>query len=340
MNSYRMNNKENKNNNKNKTKTEINSKAQIKSKYKNARCAKGFGGFHPLVNFAYFLFVIGLSMVIQNPICSVVSFAGGFVYSAMLRGGGAVKRNLLMTVPLMIAMALINPAFNHRGVTILTYLPSGNPLTLESMIYGVLAAITVANVILWFSCYNVIMTSDKFIYIFGRIIPALSLVLSMALRLVPKLSAQTKEVAKAQKCMGVDVSGKGNGVVKRAKAGLNILSVMVTRALEDAVETSDSMKARGYGLPGRTAFSVFRFGKRDVKAIIMIFVCGICVITGIIFDKIGFKCFPYITMSPITAVSRVSYIAYGVLLFLPTLIEVMEERRWKTLKNKALKYKI
>ena len=40
----------------------------------------------------------------------------------------------------MMAMAaLINPAFNHEGATLLTYLPSGNPLTLESILYGLAA---------------------------------------------------------------------------------------------------------------------------------------------------------------------------------------------------------
>ena len=82
--------------------------------------------------------------------------------------------------------ALVNPAFNHEGATILTYLPSGNPLTMESMFYGVAAAVMLASVVLWFSSYNEVMTSDKFVYLFGRIIPALSLVLSMALRFIPK----------------------------------------------------------------------------------------------------------------------------------------------------------
>ena len=34
-----------------------------------------------------------------------------------------------------------NPAFDHEGATLLAYLPSGNPLTLESIAYGVAAAV-------------------------------------------------------------------------------------------------------------------------------------------------------------------------------------------------------
>ena len=96
---------------------------------------------------------------------------------------------------MMVVAALVNPAFNHEGATILTYLPSGNPLTLESILYGAAAAAMLAAVVTWFSCYTAVMTSDKFVYLFGRIIPALSLVLSMTLRFVPKFQAQLQVVS-------------------------------------------------------------------------------------------------------------------------------------------------
>ncbi len=44
----------------------------------------------------------------------------------------------------------MNLAFNHEGATILAYLPSGNPLTLESIAYGFAAAAMLAAVVLWF----------------------------------------------------------------------------------------------------------------------------------------------------------------------------------------------
>ncbi len=41
------------------------------------------------------------------------------------------------------------------------------------------------------------------------------------------------------------------------------MSILVTWALENAIDTADSMKDRGYVLPGRTAFSIYRFDRRD-----------------------------------------------------------------------------
>ena len=134
-----------------------------------------FAKYHPLINFIYFTAVIVFSMIFVHPICLVTSLLCSVMYSVILNGKKALKF-IAMLLPLMLISALINPAFNHEGVTVIAYLPSGNPLTLESILYGIVAASMVATVICWFSCFNKIMTSDKFIYLFGRIIPSLSLI--------------------------------------------------------------------------------------------------------------------------------------------------------------------
>lgn len=43
-------------------------------------------------------------------------------------------------IPFLLFMAVMNPVFNHQGVTILFYLNNGNPITKESILYGVAAA--------------------------------------------------------------------------------------------------------------------------------------------------------------------------------------------------------
>lgn len=293
---------------------------------------KEFKTYHPLVSLAYFVFVIGFSCVLMHPLCLVASLACGFAYSSVLKGKRAVKTNLLYMLPMLIIMAAVNPAFNHEGVTILTYLPSGNPLTLESILYGLAAAAMIAAVICWFSCFNEIMTSDKLIYLFGRIIPALSLVLSMTLRFVPRFSAQLKIVANAQRCVGRDVSN--GSIIQRAKHGLAILSIMTTWALENAVETADSMKARGFGLPGRTAFSIFRFDKRDAKALLYILILGAYVLAGKLAGGMYFIYFPSVRGAEFSLFGLSIFAAYLALCLCPIIIEVWEAAKWKALKSK------
>ena len=287
-----------------------------------------FKTYHPIVNFTYFVFVIGFSCFFMHPVCLCISLASGFAYSVMLKGRKQVKTNLIYMLPMIIIMALMNPVFNHEGVTIIEYMPGGNPLTLESIVYGLCTAVMILSVICHFSCYNEVMTSDKFIYLFGKIIPGLSLIFSMTLRFVPRFTAQLKVVANAQRTMGRDIS---NGkLITRAKNGLNILSIMTTWSLENAIETADSMKSRGYGVPGRTAFSIFTFDKRDKKALISILVLGIYTLVGNLMGGMYFRFFPSIKPAEVTPFGISVFAAYFLLCICPVIIELWEVRKWKS----------
>ncbi len=290
-----------------------------------------FKTYHPIVNFIYFVFVIGFSCFFLHPVCLGISLVSGFVYSVMLKGKKAIRTNLLYMIPMIVVTALLNPMFNHEGITVLTYLPDNNPLTLESILYGISAAVMLVSVICHFSCYNEVMTGDKFIYLFGKLIPGLSLVISMTLRFVPGFKARLKVVANAQRTMGRDVSN--STILQRAKHGLNILSIMTTWSLENAIETADSMKSRGYGIPGRTAYSVFTFDKRDKKALFWILFLGIYVLLGSVMGKLSFGYFPSVKGAEPSIFSISLFLAYLLLCVSPIIIEFWEVRRWKLLRS-------
>ena len=158
------------------------------------------------------------------------------------------------------------------------------------MLYGAAAAVMLASVVLWFSSYNEVMTSDKFVYLFGRVIPALSLVLSMSLRFIPKFKAQMQTVSEAQACIGRDT--KNGSVLRRVGNAVRIFSILVTWSLENAIETADSMRSRGYGLPGRTAFSIYRFDDRDKAALAWLIFCGAYLISGWMAGGTYFRYYP------------------------------------------------
>ena len=290
-----------------------------------------FSSYHPIVNFVYFALVLLFSMFFMHPVGLVISFVSSFIWSTYLGGKKAIKFNLLYMIPTLIVTALVNPAFNHEGITILSYLPSGNPLTLESITYGIAAATMLVTVICWFSCYNAIMTSDKFVYLFGRIIPALSLIFSMVLRFVPKFKAQIKIVSNSQKCLGRDVSN--GSVFNRAKHGMHILSIMITWALENAIETADSMKSRGYGLPERTAFSIYKFDSRDKIAMWTIGGIGSFILLSGLSGQLYWRYFPSMKGVNFSIWSVIVFVAYFCLCITPYVIDILEDRKWKLTKS-------
>lgn len=291
-----------------------------------------FKNYHPVVNFTYFLFAIGFGMFFMHPVCLFISLFSAFLYSVTLKGARGMRSNLCFVIPLFIAAAIINPAFNHEGMTILWYFPNGNPLTLESILYGIASAAMLSAVILWFSCFNEIMTEDKFIYLFGKIAPSLSLVISMTLRFIPKFRQQFKDTADARKCLGCDIS-KGS-LISRIKNAVLIFSIMITRSLENGIDTADSMKSRGYGLPGRTAFSNFRFSKRDAGALLICLVAAVYVFIGKINGALYFSYFPSVRGAGTTPYSISVFISYLFLCIYPVLIEVYEVKRWKASRSK------
>ena len=291
-----------------------------------------FKRFHPIVNLAYFVFVISFSCAFLHPVCLIISLSGAFTFLFILKGIKPVMKTLLFVFFCFISTAIINPLFSHEGMTILCYFKSGNPLTLESVIYGLCSGGMLSCVLCHFWCFNEVMTSDKLIYLFGRIIPSLSLVLSMTLRFVPRFLSQLKVIANSQKCLGRDVS-KGS-LFERVKYGLSILSVMITWVLENGIETSDSMKARGYGQKGRTAFSIFTFRSRDKIALFVLMFLGSIILTGSVFGKIYFSTFPILKFSQMSVFSLGVFVSYFLLCFCPVIIELWEVRRWKLLRSK------
>jgi len=272
-------------------------------------------------------------MFLMHPVCLVISLGSGLAYRGCLGGKGALGSGLLWMLPMLAMAALVNPAFNHQGATILAYLPSGNPLTLESIVYGLAAAGMLCAVMVWFSCYTQVMTSDKFVYLFGRIIPALSLVLSMALGFVPRFAAQFRVVREAQRCVGRDV-GEGS-VFRRVRIAVTIFSILVTWALENAIETADSMKSRGYGLPGRTAFSIYPFDRRDKMALLWLGGCGFYIACGWMAGGLDWRWFPTIRGATLTPMVLSFPLAYLALCLTPVILDRREDRKWNSLRSKT-----
>ena len=290
-----------------------------------------FSSYHPLVNFLYFALVLVFGMCFMHPICLLISLGSATAYNLYLKGRKGLLFSLRFLLPMMLLAAILNPAFNHEGVTILAYTPNDNPITLESLIYGVASAAMLVSVVQWFSCYNEVMTSDKFVYLFGRIIPALSLVLSMTLRFVPRFNTQLKVIRKSQRCVGRDVSN--GSIPQRIRHGITILSILVTWSLENAIETADSMKSRGYGLPGRSAFSIYRMDSRDKLALLWLGFCLWYIVFGWLSGGLYFRYYPSIKVADFSPFPLSFLLTYLALCLTPLILNGREDVKWKRLRS-------
>ena len=288
-----------------------------------------FSRYHPAVNFLFFALVLVFSMVLMHPVCLLISLLGAVLYVIQLNGRKGLRFSLKVALPVMLLAALVNPAFNHAGVTILTYLPTGNPLTLESILYGLAAGCMLCAVLLWFVCYNRVLTSDKFVYLFGRVIPALSLVLSMTLRFVPRFRRQFRTVAQAQRFMGRDT--ENGSLLRRGRNAMKVFSIMVTWSLESAIDTADSMRSRGYGQPGRTAFALYRLDDRDRSLLLWLGFCGLYLLSGVLSGGLYFQYYPLLLGAPAQPLTVSFFAVYLLLCLTPAGLSLAQRRRLRRL---------
>ena len=290
-----------------------------------------FCSFHPAALLLYFILTIGIPMFVMHPVILMISFISALIYAVYQNGNGGIRRGCLYLFPAALFVVLVNALFQHRGVTVLYYFPSGNPLTLESIAYGFASAGMMVAVMLWFFICSRVMTSDKFVYLFGRVMPVLSLLLSMVLRLIPLFYKQFQNVQEAQRSMGRDFS-EGT-LIKRMKCAVTIFSIMFTWAMENAIITADSMKSRGYGLSGRTAFSLYRFEKRDRKLLGWLLFCGFYMAISIFIGWLDWSYYPQFNGALLSPFSVGSYICYLALCTTPVIIGKREERIWEICKS-------
>ena len=219
-----------------------------------------FSKCHPLVNFIFFLGAIGFAVVIQHPAYMAASCLCAAGYYLLLSSGKGWKIVLGM-IPVFLFITAINPLFNTYGEMLL-FTVFGKPYTLEALMYGMAIAGIFVAMILWFFCYSTVLTSDKFICLFGSLIPSLSLLLTMVLRMIPNLMRKAVQLLGSRKSIGKG-AGENSSNKEKIVDGMTVISALTDWALEGSIVTADSMRSRGYGCAKRTSFQIYHMTMQD-----------------------------------------------------------------------------
>ena len=286
----------------------------------------GFERCHPAVNFIYFSAVIAGMILFQHPIFLAISFVCAFIYSVKRNGWKAAVFNTLMLL-LVAVFALYYSSYNHFGVTVLRRNFIGNNLTLESLVYGFVLGLTASGVFVWFSCVHSVFTTDKVVYLFGKVSPRLSLFLAILLRMVPRIKKEARKINTAQQGIGRGVN-QGN-LWQRLRNCIRIFSMLITWTIDSLTIASESMQSRGSSLRGRKAFSIYRFDNRDRAYVVALFACLTAVLMAVLLQQTDIIYDPRIMMTPVTAMSYVFYAGYAVFCLMPMGLELWTEYRFK-----------
>lgn len=284
-----------------------------------------FEHLHPICIFAYFVLTIGMTLACMHPVMALISCLGAGLFLWRIEGGRAVAARLKFILLMFLIIAIANPLVNHRGVTLLGML-FDQWITLEAICYGITAGLSLTALILWFSCYSAVMTSDKFLYLFGKLAPASSLLITMALQMIPKLQFQLEQIRESQEMLREEPKG----IRDRLHTALQHTSTLIGWSVENAVEQADSMKARGYGIRRRNTFHLFHFDSRDARFFcVLLMLGGICIIAR----AFGHGTMEFYPRMDAVITGESGILLYGLFALLscfPAILEIKEALRWRS----------
>lgn len=276
-----------------------------------------FDSFHPAVHVIFFLSVLFGTIFFSHPVFIGISLCAGIFCSVQLEGKKAALFDGL-AVLLAAAFAAAYGGSRHFGVTVLCRNFIGNAITVEALLYGLALGFTGAAGLIWLFCIHKIMTADKIVFLLGRIAPRISLFAAVGLRLLPRVRRKAAEIRIARK-----------GIAKRRGVGrpFQTASILLTWGIDSIGAVSDSMKARGCTLKGRTAFAVYRFDNRDRVFVVAMFVCITGIFMAYLLEQTKMYYNPEIIWNKPTGISYIFYGIYALYCLLPCLVQIWYEWR-------------
>ena len=291
-----------------------------------------FSSYHPIVLFCYYLIVILLSVTVWHPVVTTMTLAGsvGLFLVRRWKYRKELFENVVYYFFWYLLLAVIHPLFSHDGEHILFFL-NDNPVTEEAVRYGSAIGIVIIAVIFWVkACYEMLST-DKILYLLSRLSGRLALFVSMGMRFFPLMKQRIKEVERAQKTMGLYT---GKSFVDKVSCRFRVFGAVVTWIIEYMAVSVSSMRARGYGQGKRSNYSIYHIRKKDTA---MLFLCGVAAflwIWGSYTKVLSYSYYPYMSTISKSRSAVITYIGIGVFFFLPSLLELKENIKWKLLKLK------
>ena len=286
-----------------------------------------FKQLNPIVSFVHIVLLFVLTMLTFNPIIILISLIFSII-NCFIYYGRAFYKGLILNFVIIILMGLINPIISHNGKHVLFVL-LGN-YTLESMIFGLVSGSLVSSVINHSRVLGFIIDTGKFNYLFGRIMPKTSLVMSISYNYIPRLKREHQEIDDSLKALGYYSSPKRRDLIR---GKLKSYSMLITWSLENSIETADSMVARGFTTARRTYYLSARFRFIDYLFLAISIALG-----GLgIYSIIRFNDFVYYPLIKGFDFTNEKILMYVIILAFNMMIVLLEGGyllRWHYLKSK------
>lgn len=281
-----------------------------------------FDTSHPVVPAVYFVGTSVLMMCALQPVYVGISLASALLFSLCCRGWRATLVGLRWQLPLLALVCLANPLFSASGSTVVCRI---GPVAAyaEALAFGACMGALMVSVVVWLECASRVLTQDRLLAVSGRVLPTVSLMVSMTAQLVPQLMRRAQTVRQVESaCTAARKRETGSGLKSHARLG----TMLLTWSLEDSLERSDAMRARGWGAsPRRTSYRTWRFRTGDAVALVAI---GLLLAFDASLAAVARSQFHFYPTMP-RLVAWWGYVPYVVLMLLPTALDLRQRVLWR-----------
>lgn len=285
----------------------------------------GIQSIHPFVLFFYYICIGFFAMFFNHPVFLLAGCLAMVAVNFTHDGGRAMKQWLPLMIGMTLLIVLINPFINSRGSHIFFYF-RGKQVTLEATLYGIVTSMSLLMILLLFISLNIVLNGNKLLYIFSRILPRTAFLIMLSIRFVPLLKRRLTEIQDVQRLKGMTIR---QGPIKdRAKSGMSIMQILLAWSLEEAIETADSMKARGYGSGRRSPYIPYRMTRADKKWLAYL---GMFFTFSLVGGLLGYGkiiIYPMLGTLQFYPLDWVVFISMLAVTLFPVLVEGREQLKW------------
>ena len=199
---------------------------------------------HPAVGFFYIAAVLVITMITMNPYLLAISCITSIIVMGYLKGFSELRKNIVPDISVIIFTVGIQPVFSGSGKTVLYYV-NDRAVYLEGYIYGLVIALLLITVFNWCTVMRILMDSEKWMYLIGRLSPTLAMMITMILRFIPLMRQRYRVIHEGQVGMGRynnPYSKKKNvlyafmGFIEKIRYRIKEISILISWSLENSIE--------------------------------------------------------------------------------------------------------
>jgi len=196
-------------------------------------------------------------MLFEDPVVLATAIGAVVAAGVMAGVGREIKRAALLSLPLVLLVAVINPLVYREGDTLLVrggeILGRRMDITLEALVAGGLAGLRVAAIVMAFGLFSACVDPDELLRLFRRFSYRSALTGALATRLVPVLARDAMRMGDAARCRPAPPSR------------LAVARAALSGALDRAVEVAAALEVRGYSVGGRPERARRPWSRHDLR---------------------------------------------------------------------------